>query len=157
VELDAGVDILNKVLDEGEVSRDVRGPYADPKPGDRVVKFGRGVYTFSTRSGTVRGYGTVQVACDGATFVARDQIITDFIGSPGDSGSGLYHEDLRPAGILFAGSATLTVHSPISAVVRDTGAVPGAGFAVPSLPIIPLVAGISTFTLGAQFLRRGRK
>jgi hypothetical protein len=94
------------VLDEGGVKREPQGVARDPRPGETVVKFGRGIHTFSTRQGQVKAIGVeVGVNAGCGVFYFTDQILTTYMLSPGDSGSGLYSVGMEPTGLNFAGSA----------------------------------------------------
>ena len=50
-----------------------------------------------------------------------DQIITNSMSSPGDSGSGILDMDRRAAGLLFAGSTSVTIFTPIQRVLDYFG------------------------------------
>jgi hypothetical protein len=72
------------VLDEGGAEKEPTNNTRDPQPGEAVVKYGRGVYTFSTRRGTVKAIG-VTVGVDAGCRVVRfvDQILMTYMLSPG--------------------------------------------------------------------------
>jgi hypothetical protein len=100
------------VLDEGGVIKPLPSTFRarDPTLGESITKFGRGVWTFSTRQSTVQGIGaSVTVCCSPSGGLCRqfaDQIVSGpgYI-SPGDSGSGTYASDLSAAiGLNFAGN-----------------------------------------------------
>ncbi|MGC8583518.1 MAG: hypothetical protein ACP5MH_07280 [Thermoproteus sp.] len=118
------VPVAPYVLDEGGRKVPVADYAEDPVLGQVVWKMGRGVDTFSTRSGIVLGYGVSRVACPlGGSYVLRGYIAT-YMASEGDSGAGVYirRGDVAvPAGIIAGGSDTFTVFSPISAVLKDLG------------------------------------
>ena len=99
------------VLDENGVIKTLPSTFSarDPTLGEPITKFGRGVFTFSTRQSTVQGIGaSVTVCCSEFGGLCRqfaDQIVSGpgYI-SPGDSGSGTYASDLSAAiGLNFAG------------------------------------------------------
>jgi hypothetical protein len=56
--------------------------------------------------------------------VFRHQIITTAMAAGGDSGSLLMNGDLEAVGLLFAGSAMVTIHSHISDVEAALGVRP---------------------------------
>jgi hypothetical protein len=98
------------VLDENAIIKDlpVTARARDPVLGEPIAKYGRGVYTFSTRQSTVQGIGaSVTVCCPqgGACFNFVDQIVTgQGYMSEGDSGSGTFSLiNMDPVGLNFAG------------------------------------------------------
>jgi S1-C subfamily serine protease len=85
-----------------------------------VQKFGRTTgHTYGKvigRNATVDvGFGTQGVA----RFV--NQVITDKMLSPGDSGSVLLSTSRHPIALGFAGSDTISIHTPINLVLRTLG------------------------------------
>jgi hypothetical protein len=95
-------------------------PY-DPSPGDTLKKSGR---TTGVTTGEVQQVNaSVNVNFgDAGTITMEDQIITSDMSEGGDSGSATLHEpDDRPAGLLFAGSNSATVHNKASNVESETG------------------------------------
>ena len=91
--------------------------------GDRVVKAGRTTQiTFgnvlSTNATIAVGYGAAGAA------VFRHQILTTAMAAGGDSGSLLMNRDLEAVGLLFAGSAKVTIHNHISDVEATLGVRP---------------------------------
>jgi hypothetical protein len=116
------VDYQLAVLDEGGQLRQPLGSARDPLPGEPAVKFGRGIYTFSTRWGSVKAIGAtvgVDTGCGVITF--EDQIIMSYMLSPGDSGSGLYSERMEPLGLDFAGNYTDIAASRTVLVQQELG------------------------------------
>jgi len=99
------------VLDENAVIKDLptAAKARDPTLGEPIAKYGRGVYTFSTRQSTVQGIGaSVTVCCpQGTCFNFVDQIVTgQGYMSEGDSGSGTFSLiNADPIGLNFAGDA----------------------------------------------------
>ena len=90
-----------------------------PTLGAQVQKMGR-------TTGLTYGYITqidVTVNVNFGTRTARfaDQVITTSMSSPGDSGSGILDMDRRAVGLLFAGSTTVTIFSPIQRVLDYFG------------------------------------
>ncbi len=86
-----------------------------PALGMQVQKMGR-------TTGLTYGYITqvdVTVSVDyvGRTAMFADQIITNSMSSPGDSGSGILDMDRRAVGLLFAGSSSVTIFTPIQRVL----------------------------------------
>lgn len=51
----------------------------------------------------------------------REQIVTDYMLAPGDSGSVLLSKSGYPVGLSFAGSDTISLHNPINIVLRTLG------------------------------------
>lgn len=90
-----------------------------PALGQQVQKMGR-------TTGLTYGYVTqinvtVSVDYGGRTARFTDQIITNSMSSPGDSGSGILNMDRRAVGLLFAGSTTVTIFTPIQRVLDHFG------------------------------------
>ena len=151
------------MLDEGGAEKEPTGRARDPQPGEAVVKYGRGVYTFSTRRGTVKAIG-VTVGVDAGCRVVRfvDQILMTYMLSPGDSGSGLYSEATEPVGLNFAGSWTDSVANRAVLVERELGVRILTKEVQPPIPPIPpitqtllfqlVAAGVASFT-AAYFTR----
>lgn len=92
---------------------------ADLELGQEVQKMGR-------TTGLTQGYVTqvnVTVSVDYAGRTARfaDQVITTPMSSPGDSGSGILDMERRAVGLLFAGSSSATIFTPIQPVLDRFG------------------------------------
>jgi len=142
------------VLDEGGAKKEPQGSARDPRPGETVVKFGRGVYTFSTRQGQVKAIG-VQVGVNAGcgTFYFADQILMSYMLSPGDSGSGLYSADMEPVGLNFAGSDVESVANRVTLVEKELGVKILTKSVPPPLPpgasvppyVLPISAGVASF------------
>ena len=139
------------VLDEGGVIKPLPSTFRarDPTLGESITKFGRGVWTFSTRQSTVQGIGaSVTVCCSPYGGLCRqfaDQIVSGpgYI-SPGDSGSGTYASDLSAAiGLNFAGNLTTGEGIMARSVLVERYL--GISLAVPSAPpsMLALLAGIA--------------
>jgi hypothetical protein len=139
------------VLDEGGVIKPLPSTFRsrDPMLGESILKFGRGVYTFSTRQSTVQGIGAVvTVCCSQSGGICRqfgDQIVSGpgYI-SDGDSGSGTYSSDLSAAiGLNFAGNPVTGEGIMSRSVLVESYL--GISLAVPSAPpsMLPLIAGIA--------------
>lgn len=143
------------VLDEGGAKREPQGSARDPQPGETVVKFGRGVYTFSTRQGQVKAIGVqvgVYTGCN--TLYFTDQILMTYMLSPGDSGSGLYSANMEPVGLNFAGSQVESIANRVTLVERELGVKILTKSVAPtplppgvSIPpyMLPISAGIASF------------
>jgi hypothetical protein len=88
-----------------------------------VIKVGR--TTQVTRGRVLSTNGTIAVNY-GAPGVAiyRHQIITTAMSAGGDSGSLLMDEDLNAIGLLYAGSAVITIHNHIADVETALGVRP---------------------------------
>ncbi len=86
-----------------------------PTLGMQVQKMGR---TTSLTSGYITQIDvTVSVDYAGRTAFFADQIITSSMSSPGDSGSGILDMDRRAVGLLFAGSTSVTIFTPIQRIL----------------------------------------
>jgi len=90
---------------------------AEPRPGLKVQKSGR---TTGLTSGVVKSVGTVlQVEMDKDEKVwFSDQVVTEMISKPGDSGSLVLDQERRAVGLLFAGSEKMTVFNRIKNVME---------------------------------------
>ena len=97
-----------------------------PSLGMQFTKYGRGIYTYSTRSGTISGInGTIQVYCSGIgsgshtfypVFTYGDTI------SPGDSGSGAYESStFAPVGLNFAGNMIMGASIYATEIEKELG------------------------------------
>jgi hypothetical protein len=90
-----------------------------PALGMQVQKMGR---TTSLTNGYITQVNvTVNVDYAGRTAVFTDQIITSSMSSPGDSGSGILDMDRRAVGLLFAGSTSVTIFTPIQRILDHFG------------------------------------
>lgn len=78
------------------------------------------------KSGRTTGYtegiintldATIEVGYGSNVAVFEQQILTNDMSDPGDSGSLIVSEDNRAVGLLFAGSSSVTVINPIAAVL----------------------------------------
>lgn len=67
---------------------------------------------------------TLKVSYGEYDLTFTNQIITDYMASGGDSGSALLNMDRKLVGLLFAGSAYVTVHNHIGNVMAAIGGVP---------------------------------
>jgi len=150
VPFESGIQYEVKVLDEGGAKKDINGPVHDPKPGDVVYKYGRGVYTNSTRKGQVKAIGvSVGVSCGigGPVVRFRDQILMTYMLSPGDSGSGLFDENTAPVGLNFAGSSFESLANRATLVEQKLGVKILTKGALPPIPSIP---GVPTWAIYAS-------
>lgn len=91
--------------------------------GARVIKAGRTTEVtsgnvLSTNATVAVNYGTP------GTAIFRHQIITTAMSAGGDSGSLLMDADLNAIGLLYAGSAVVTIHNHISDVETALGVRP---------------------------------
>ncbi len=99
------------ILDIGRVSGT-----AEAAIGLRVRKSGR---TTGTTAGRITALdAVVEVDYGGKTAVFRGQVVSDILSKGGDSGSLIVDDRNRAVGLLFAGSATTTLLSPIGAVLH---------------------------------------
>ncbi|HOT92595.1 MAG TPA: hypothetical protein PLJ78_11430 [Anaerolineae bacterium] len=86
------------------------------------IELGQPVQKMGRTTGLTQGYVTqinVTVNVDYAGRTARftDQILTSSMSSPGDSGSGILDLDRRVVGLLFAGSTSVTIFTPIQRIL----------------------------------------
>ncbi|HAP93919.1 MAG TPA: hypothetical protein DCM26_04760 [Desulfotomaculum sp.] len=90
---------------------------ADIGPGEQVQKSGR---TSGVTEGKVQAIGvTVRVdIVDAGTGWFSDQVISDVLSRPGDSGSLVLNSEKRAVGLLFAGSDKYTVFNRIHNVME---------------------------------------
>jgi hypothetical protein len=138
--------ISDDIIDIGKITA-----VTDPVEYMQVKKSGR---TTSVTTGIIRdinatikvGYGTFE-----ATF--RDQIVTDAMANPGDSGSLLLDMDNRAVGLLFAGSEFVTIHNKIANVINALN-INIAGYEVPPTPPArpPVAAAGSILLLGTGLM-----
>jgi hypothetical protein len=91
--------------------------------GARVIKAGR---TTQVTSGNVLSANATVAVNYGSpgTAMFRHQIITTAMSAGGDSGSLLMDSDLNAVGLLYAGSAVITIHNHISDVETALGVRP---------------------------------
>lgn len=87
------------------------------RTGWMVQKFGR---TTHLTEGKVIGRNATVDVNFGSKGTARftDQLVTTHMLEPGDSGSVLLSRSRHPIGLSFAGSDTISLHSPINLVLR---------------------------------------
>lgn len=104
--------ITEDILEVGPV----RG-VGDVRPADRVLKSGR---TSGVTEGKVLSVGvTVKVdIVEDEVGLFTDQIMTDLVSRPGDSGSLVLNEQKEAVGLLFAGSDKYTVFNRIQNVME---------------------------------------
>jgi hypothetical protein len=107
--------VESSILEIGEVAG-----VAEARPGNMVQKSGR---TTGLTNGKIKSVGTVlQVEMDREEKVwFSDQVVTELISQPGDSGSLVLDMENRAVGLLFAGSDKLTVINRISNVMDRLG------------------------------------
>jgi hypothetical protein len=91
-------------------------------PGDLVVKVGR--TTEVTVGRVLANHATVAVNFGIGVAVFRHQILTTAMAAGGDSGSLLMNANLNAVGLLFAGSAFVTIHNHIADVEAALGVRP---------------------------------
>ena len=96
---------------------------SEARVGDSVIKAGRTTQVtvgrvIATNATITVGYGASGVA------VFRHQIVTTAMAAGGDSGSLLMSANLDAVGLLFAGSAIITIHNHIADVETALGVRP---------------------------------
>ncbi len=102
--------IEDAILKIGAVSGTV-----DAAVGMKVRKSGR---TTGYTEGVINTLdATIEVGYGSNVAVFEQQILTNDMSDPGDSGSLIVSEDNRAVGLLFAGSSSVTVINPIAAVL----------------------------------------
>lgn len=107
--------IEEEVLEIGKVTGT-----AENRLGLKVIKSGR---TTGVTHGKVRVvHATLQVALgeEGVCFFT-DQVISDLISRPGDSGSLIFNQNRQAVGLLFAGTEKVTAFNPIQKVATLLG------------------------------------
>ncbi|MBN1465919.1 hypothetical protein JXA02_09170 [candidate division KSB1 bacterium] len=88
---------------------------AEASIGMKVKKSGR---TTGYTEGVINALdATIEVSYGSTTALFEQQIFANHMSDPGDSGSLIVSQDNRAVGLLFAGSSTVTVINPISAVL----------------------------------------
>lgn len=104
-------------LDGDTYERDHESATTTGRVGWTVQKFGR---TSGHTEGKIIGRNATIDVGFGEQGVARftGQIITDYMLDPGDSGSVLLSTSKHPIGLCFAGSDTISIHTPINLVLR---------------------------------------
>lgn len=89
---------------------------AEPALGSRVQKMGR---TTGLTQGTISQiHVTVNVDFEGKMTLFTDQVIATRMSGPGDSGSGILDAEGRAVGLLFAGSETVTLLTPLERILN---------------------------------------
>ncbi len=86
------------------------------------LELGQEVQKMGRTTGWTHGYVTqvsvtVSVDYNGRTARFTDQVLTGSMSSPGDSGSGILDMDRRAVGLLFAGSTSVTIFTPIQRIL----------------------------------------
>jgi hypothetical protein len=92
--------------------------------GQQVVKAGRTTQVTTGRVLAVNATVLVGPYAGGGFGVFAQQIITTGMSAGGDSGSLLMDRDLNAVGLLFAGSAEITIHNHIASVETALGVRP---------------------------------
>jgi hypothetical protein len=93
------------------------------------LELGQEVQKMGRTTGLTHGYVTqvnvtVSVDYNGRTARFTDQVLTGSMSSPGDSGSGILDMDRRVVGLLFAGSTSVTIFTPIQRILDRFGVQP---------------------------------
>lgn len=102
----------------------VPAPILNPPLGQRVVKVGR---TTGVTLGILVGVGaSSRVQYDGGVATFIDQFVFETedgtpFSEPGDSGSMIMTEDMRPVGSLFAGGGSTTLANPLKYLLEWSG------------------------------------
>jgi hypothetical protein len=153
--------ISSEIIDIGNVTG-----VAKPEMNMKVKKSGR---TSGVTSGRVRVmHTTLKVDMDDNRYaVFEDQIVTDMVSKPGDSGSLVVNEYNEAVGLLFAGSDRSAIFSPIQNVLNAlevtiaTGqsspgssnpstTSPATAAVAPSVTIIVLALLVILFVIGSD-------
>jgi S1-C subfamily serine protease len=93
--------------------------FGEAKLGDKVKKSGR--TTGVTEGDVIATDGAVNVSYGEKVAVFEDQIVTSAMSEGGDSGSAVINEKNEVAGLLFAGSSSLTIINKIANVIEALG------------------------------------
>jgi hypothetical protein len=107
-------DISQEILELG-----VPVGFGEVKVGDKVKKSGR--TTAVTQGDVIATDGVVNVSYGEKIAVFEDQIITGAMSQGGDSGSAVLNDKNEVAGLLFAGSESLTIVNKIANVIAALG------------------------------------
>jgi hypothetical protein len=139
--VDAGV---AQPISDSELRDDILGigtvtEAAEVVINELVKKYGRTSHL--TASTVIDVNATISVEYSGFTTIFTDQIITGFMGSPGDSGSLLVNFKNQAVGLLFAGSNSLTAFNKIENVMNQLGVHFGVPGIFPSAQIFSSGAG----------------
>ena len=123
-----GVNAMDAALalpdDPGWVNPEIMGVgmvtgVGEPLLGQRVQKMGR---TTGLTQGTITQVDvTVKVNYNGRIANFSDQVFADNMSSPGDSGSSILDMQRRGVGLLFAGSESVTILTPLQRVLDHFG------------------------------------
>lgn len=110
-----GVDVTHDIVGVG-------GPYGDihdPQPGDTLVC--SGITTGVSSGDVLQVDASVKVNFgDAGTFVLEEQVLTESMSGPGDSGSPVLHQG-HPSGKIFAGSDSVSVLMTASNIEKESG------------------------------------
>lgn len=90
--------------------------FAEPELGMAVQKMG--CTTGLTQGIVTQVNATVNVDYNGRTAQFEDQIFTTRMSNPGDSGSSILDMQNRAVGLLFAGSESVTIFTPIARILQ---------------------------------------
>lgn len=105
-------------LNYPDVNMPIRG-FTEPAIGMKVQKFGRtSGHTLSQIMG-VRASFTISYDIGDLTF--SDCFVCKGFSEPGDSGSIIFDENMNAVGLLFAGSAKVTLATPINYIIDKYG------------------------------------
>lgn len=99
----------------------VGGPYGDvydPDPGDTLIS--SGITSGVSTAKVLQIDATVNVNFGDEIITLEEQIITESMSGPGDSGSPVLYEG-RPAGMLFAGSDRVSVINSAENIEAESG------------------------------------
>ena len=139
--------LLDEVLDIG-----VPAGVATAQVGEMVQKSGRTSGYMSAEVMDVNA--SIKVNYGEFTAEFHNQIVTDLMGEPGDSGSAVFNmSGPKLVGLLFAGSNFVTVHNHIGNILDAIGPVPppGGGGGVVGSPAgvaVPLMLSNALFLFG---------
>lgn len=106
-------DIAAPIIDIGQITGMV-----NPEMNMKVKKSGR---TSGVTDGNIRVmHTTLKVDMDDNRYaVFEDQVVTDMVSKPGDSGSLVVTEQGQAVGLLFAGSDRSAIFNPIQNVLKE--------------------------------------
>lgn len=112
--------IAKKLIDFNypDINKPMKG-FTDPAVGMKVQKFGRtSGHTISNIIG-VKASFTISYDIGDITF--EDCFVCQGFSEPGDSGSIIFDENMNAVGLLFAGSAKVTLATPINHIIDRYG------------------------------------
>jgi len=152
---------IAKPINDADLSDDVleMGPITGMMNATEDLAVQKSGRTTELNTGTVSDVNATIDVNYGGKFVARftDQIVTGNMASGGDSGSALCTMDNKIVGLLFAGSATRTIHCKIGNVADLLDIDFGPTAPTPPVPILPLLLGAGALLALPMIIKPAKK